>query len=88
MNNLANLSAKKLVSMVVLLFIIGAVLAIGLVSVAVIGSQPSGLFGGEFGNISIPVSEVLDPTVLTLLTTLLPILVVIGIAMYFIPSMD
>ena len=85
---MADLSAKKLVSMVVLLFIIGAVLANGLVSVAVIGSQPYGLFGGEFGNISIPVSEVLDPTVLTLLTTLLPILVVVGIAMYFIPSMD
>jgi len=78
-----DLSAKKLVSMVVLLFIIGSILAIGLVSVAVIGEQVINI-----GGVNYTVSEVLDPTVLTLLTTLLPILVVIGIAMYFIPSMD
>jgi len=78
-----DLSAKKLVSMVVLLFIIGSILAIGLVSVAVIGEQVINI-----GGVNYTVSEALDPTVLTLLTTLLPILVVIGIAMYFIPSMD
>ena len=77
------LSARKLVSMVVLLFIIGSILAIGLVSVSVIGSQVVNI-----GGVNYTVSAVLDPTVLTLLTTLLPILVVIGIAMYFIPSMD
>ena len=80
---MADLSAKKLFSMVFILFIIGSILAIGLVSVSVIGAQVVNI-----GGVNYTVSEVLDPTVLTLLTTLLPILVVIGIAMYFIPSMD
>lgn len=75
------LSAKRIIMVVVTLFIIGAILAIGLVSVSVIGEQVVNI-----GGVNYTVSDVLDPTVLTLLTTLLPILVVIGIAMYFIPK--
>lgn len=60
----------------------GAILGLGLVSVSVIGSQT-----WTVNNVTYTVSEVVDPTVLTLLTTLVPILVVIGLAMYFIPKM-
>ena len=77
---MAQLSAKQIIMTVVLLIIMGSTLAIGLVSVSVIGSQVV-----EIAGVNYTVSEVVDPTVLTLLTTLLPILVIIGLALYFIP---
>ena len=75
-------SIKQVIWSVITLFIIGALLGLGLVSVSVIGDMQYSINGTLY-----LVSDVVDPTVLTLLTTLLPILVVVGIAVAYIPKM-
>lgn len=77
------LSAKQIIMTMVLLVIIGSILGIGLVAVSAIGDQTVAWLGEN-----VTVSDVVDPTVLYLLTTLVPIMVVIGIALYFIPKMS
>lgn len=67
---------------VVVLLIMGTTLALGLVSVSVIGSQTI-----ELGGVNYTVSEVVDPSVLTLVTTFIPMMAIIGFAIYFIPKM-
>jgi len=76
------ISVKQVIMIVVSLFVIAAVLPLGLASVSYIGSLNITLMDGTSGLVSTFVS----PTVLSLLTTLLPILVVISIALYFIPK--
>ena len=67
-------------------------IAISLIVIAII--LPIGLaYIGNAGNVTVTLPnssavalvDVVDPAVITLLTILLPILVVIGIIMYFIP---
>jgi len=77
------LSVRQIIATMITLVIIGAILGLGLVSVSVIGSQT-----WTINNVSYVVSDVVDPTVLTLLTTVAPIMVVIGIATAFIPKMS
>ena len=73
---------KRVIGIMITLFIIGAILGLGLVSVSVIGSQQ-----WTVNNVTYTVSDVVDPTVLTLLTTVVPIMIVISLAMYFIPKL-
>lgn len=73
---------KRVIGIMITLVIIGAILGLGLVSVSVIGSQT-----WTVNNVTYTVSEVVDPTVLTLLTTVVPIMIVISLAMYFIPKL-
>ncbi len=73
---------KRVIGIMVTLVIIGAILGLGLVSVSVIGAQT-----WTVNNVTYTVSNVVDPTVLTLLTTVVPIMVVISLAMYFIPKL-
>jgi hypothetical protein len=72
---------KRVIGIMITLVIIGAILGLGLVSVSVIGSQ-----SWTVNNVTYVVSDVVDPTVLTLLTTVVPIMIVISLAMYFIPK--
>lgn len=66
------------------LIVIAIILPIGL---AYIGSADSTTVTLPNGT-AVALSTVVDPAVLTLLTILLPILVVIGIIMYFIPRQN
>lgn len=68
---------------VVVLLVMGTTLALGLVAVSVIGSQSV-----QIGNTTYIVSEVVDPTVLTLITTFIPMMAIIGFALYFVPKME
>ena len=87
---MANIKIENVIIVAISLIVISIVIPIGL---AYIGSadtvvveltlmnQTSGLpYTAEH-----TLSSVVDPAVITLLTVLLPILVVIGIIMYFIP---
>lgn len=67
---------------VVVLLVMGTTLALGLVSISVIGSQVV-----DIGGVNYTVNQVVDPTVLTLLTTFIPMMAIIGFALYFIPKM-
>lgn len=74
-------STKQVIMIVVALVIIAVILPLGLGLVSAMGDVNVTING-----VATPLSELVDPTVLTLLTTLMPILVVIGIALYFIPK--
>ena len=75
------MSMSKVVLIAIALIVIAIILPIGL---AYIGNA------GDV-NVTLPdgttklLKDVVDPAIITLLTILLPILVVIGIIMYFIP---
>lgn len=75
------LKTNQIIMIVVSLVIIAVILPLGLGLVSAMGDVNVTVNG-----VPTPLSELVDPTVLTLLTTLLPILVVVGIAMYYIPS--
>ena len=72
---------QKVILISIALIVIAIILPIGL---AYIGSA-------DLVNVTLPggevkaLKDVVDPSIITLLTILLPILVVIGIIMYFIP---
>jgi len=74
-------NVKQVILIAVSLIVIATILplAIGLISVAddVLISNVSG--------VEKTLSDVADPSVITLLTVLLPVLAVIGITMYFLP---
>ncbi|MGB5911855.1 MAG: hypothetical protein WBH31_11730 [Promethearchaeia archaeon] len=75
------ISTRQIVYTVVSLIIISALLPIGLGLTSAMGQVNVTING-----VPTALSTLVDPTVLTLLTTLLPILVVVGIAMYYIPK--
>lgn len=77
------ISVNQIIMTVVVLLVMGTTLALGLVSVSVIGSQVVSL-----GGVNYTVSQVVDPTVLTLVTTFIPMMAIIGFALYFIPKMN
>lgn len=74
---------KRIVEMVVALVIIAVLLPIGIGLVSVMGEIGVTYTAANGSQITAALSTLVDPTVLTLLTTLLPIIVAIGIAMYF-----
>lgn len=69
-------------------------IVISLVVIAVIFPLGLGLISAAgdsnvtVNGVATPLSTLVDPAVLTLLTVLLPILAVIGIVLYFLPSRD
>lgn len=77
-----SVTTKQVIMIVVSLIVIAVLLPIGLGLVSYMGNVQVAINSTT----SMPLSELVNPTVLTLLTTLLPILVVIGIALYFIPK--
>ena len=80
------LNTRTIVEMVVTLIVISVLLPLGLGLVSVMGSAPVTYTLINGSSVTVLLSSLVNPTVLTLLTTLLPILVVIGIAMYYIPK--
>lgn len=74
--------SSRAIMLVISLIIISVVLPIGLAYISSASSTTVTLANGT----SVALSAVVDPTVLTLLTVLLPILAVIGIILYFVPK--
>ena len=73
---------NKVIMLAITLIIVAIIFPIALGLIAVAGDVVVG------GNATNPVllSEVLDPTVLILLTVLLPIIAIIAVVMYFLPK--
>ena len=84
------ISVKQVIYIVVALMVIGLVLPLGLGMVSLAGETmitvPYNMTG--LNETQLALSEVVDPAVLVLITTLLPILAVIGVTLYFIPKGD
>lgn len=76
------INMSNVILIAISLIVIAIVLPIGL---AYIGSADNTLVTLANGT-QVALTDVVDPAVITLLTVLLPILVVIGIVMYFIPK--
>lgn len=74
---------KRITELVVSLVIIAVLLPIGIGLVSVMGDIGVTYTLANGSTVTQALSELVNPTVLTLLTTLLPIIVAIGIAMYF-----
>lgn len=77
---MANYSMSRVILVAIALVIIAIILPIGLVYIGQAGSTTVTINGS-----AVALEDAVDPAVITLLTVLLPILVVIGIIMYFIP---
>ena len=84
---------KPVIMAVVSLMVIALMfpLGLGLISMAgdyviTVGSIFNATGAGEAAVAEVLLSDVVDPAVIMLLTVLLPILAVIGIIMYFVPS--
>ena len=79
---MANIKMQDVILVAISLIVIAIILPIGL---AYIGSADLVVVTLPNGT-EVALADAVDPAVLTLLTVLLPILVVIGIIMYFIPK--
>ena len=80
------LKVKSVIMVVVSLVIIAIVLPLGLGLISTMGDYQMSPFNATGLNESqVLLSDIADPTVMTLLTVLLPILAVIGIILFFIP---
>lgn len=75
------MSTRKVIMLVVSLVVIAVVLPTGIGLISAMGDTTITVNGTATA-----LSELVDPTVLTLLTILLPILAVIGIILAFIPG--
>lgn len=73
---------KRIAELVVSLVIIAVLLPIGIGLISVMGEMTVS-FTNASGAQVVPLSRIVDPTVLLLLTTLIPIIVAISIGMYF-----
>jgi len=78
----ANVSMSQVILVAIALIVIAIILPIGLAYIGSAGTTNVTLADGS----TTTLQNAVDPAVITLLTILLPILVVIGIIMYFIPS--
>ncbi len=78
---MASVRMSQVILIAIALIVIAIVLPIGLAYIGSAGSTTVTLPNGS----SVALTDAVDPAVITLLTILLPILVVIGIIMYFIP---
>lgn len=77
---MAKIKTSDVILLVVALVVIAVVLPIGIGLISAMGETTV-----TINNVTKTLAEIVDPTVLTLLTVLLPILSVVGIIMYFIP---
>ena len=83
------IGVKGVITIAVSLIVVALVLPLGLGLLAMAGSSVMTVANATGLNESaILISDVLDPSVLTLLTILIPILAVIGIAVGFISTRD
>lgn len=73
----------RAISVALALFIISIILPLGLSYVSGIGSTYV-----VVGSTNQTVAQWVDPSVITLLTILLPVMAVIGILLYFVPKMN
>lgn len=73
---------QKIIGIVLVLVVLGILLPIALVYIGNFGNTEVTLANGT----TVVTSDVVDPTLITLVTILLPIMVVIGLVMYFIPK--
>lgn len=73
---------KRIAELVVSLVIIAVLLPIGIGLVSVMGEMTV-TYTNASGAQTVALSTIVDPTVLLLLTTLIPIIVAISIGMYF-----
>ena len=78
---MAKLQMSQVILIAIALIVIAIILPIGLAYIGSAGTTNVTLADGSFTTLE----NAVDPAVITLLTILLPILVVIGIIMYFIP---
>ena len=82
---MANISIKYIIMAVVALIVIAVLFPIGLGLIGNAGETWVGLTGANGTSTSDQLKNLVDPTVLILLTVLVPILAVIGIVMFFLP---
>ena len=73
---------NRVIMIVIALMVIGVVFPLGLGMIAIMDKALITLPNGS----QVALDSVVDPSVIVLLTVLLPILAVIGIIMYFLPS--
>jgi len=81
---MAKVQMSSVILIAIALIVVAIVLPIGLAYIGSAGSTTVTLPNGS----QVVLSDAVDPAVLTLLTILLPILVVIGVVMYFIPRQN
>jgi len=87
--NLA-ISIKNVITIAVSLMVIALILPLGLGLLGIAGDTVINGTSGSYDpfNNSMTLAEAIDPSVLTLLTVLVPVLAVIGIAVAFISTRD
>jgi len=73
---------KQVILVAISLVVIATILPLGLGLIAIAGET----IVSNISGVERTLADVLDPSVLTLLTVLLPVLAVIGITMYFLPK--
>ena len=83
-----NISVKYIIMAVVALIVIAVLFPIGLGLIGNAGNTLVAIVIANGSTVLTPLSELVDPTVLILLTVLVPILAVIGIVMFFLPRGD
>lgn len=83
---MAKINLNTVVLLAVTLMVIAIVLPIGLAYIGSLDQYTHTYINATSGNeTTVHLNQIIDPAVITLLTILLPILVVIGIIMYYIP---
>lgn len=83
---MANINVRYIIMAVVALIVIAVLFPIGLGLIGNAGNTLVAIGNSTGGTDLVPLNELVDPTVLILLTVLVPILAVIGIVMFFLPS--
>ena len=76
---------QKVILIAIALIVIAIVLPIGLAYISNAGNVNTTIYENKSLGTFKQLKDVIDPAILTLLTVLLPILVVIGVILYFIP---
>jgi len=84
---MVKINITQVILIAITLIIISIVLPIGLSYIGSAGQMATHVVKNATLETYYTLSEVVDPVIITLFTILLPILVVIGIIMYFIPKM-
>ena len=79
-------SYRKIVALAVALIIIAVIFPIALGLIGSAGNVVVTTTGGAGLNETLTLADVIDPTVLVLLVTLLPIIAIISVVMMFLPK--
>ncbi len=77
---------NKVIMLAVALIIVAVIFPIALGLIGTAGNTIVSTTGGAGANETVLLSEVIDPTVLTLLVVLLPIIAIIAVVMMFLPK--